>query len=100
MKLKSLILLISTLSLISTSAMAALAPNFQRAKEFSAVIAAVAGELPTHPITKVIYQNPDQYLVVAGPCTVRVSLKTKAMQDGMVGPRQFSVSLNNIRCKK
>jgi hypothetical protein len=38
----------------TTTADAALAPNYQRAKEMSAVIEAVAEQFPRHPVTKVI----------------------------------------------
>ncbi|MGU3576794.1 hypothetical protein ACLBWZ_14770 [Brucellaceae bacterium C25G] len=83
----------------STQAQAALAPNYQRAKEMTAIIEAVATEIPTHPITKIIYQKPDQYQVVAGSCSVRAKIVTLPTRDKMVGARQFEVQLSKPRCK-
>jgi hypothetical protein len=85
---------------ISTHASAALAPNYQRAREMTAVIDAVAAQLPQHPITKIIYQKPDQYRVVAGPCSVDVSIVSAPPKPGLVGPRQFDVKLGVPRCKR
>lgn len=100
--MKTIALTISALSMaiISTSSQAALAPNYQRAAELTAVIDAVAAELPKHPITKVIYQKPDQYQIVAGPCAIRATITSKTPESGMVGPRQFDVNLSRPRCGK
>ncbi|MBC8717487.1 MULTISPECIES: hypothetical protein [Brucella/Ochrobactrum group] len=78
---------------------AALAPNYQRAKELSAVIEAAAQSMPQHPIDKIIYQKDDQYQVIAGPCTIRATIVSKPMKNGMVGPRQFDVKLGKARCR-
>ncbi len=96
-----LTLALSTLSLflITTSSQAALAPNYQRAKELNAVIDAAAAALPQHPINKVIYQKEDQYQVIAGPCSLRASIASKPMKNGMVGPRQFEEKLGQKRCR-
>ncbi|WOC15015.1 hypothetical protein [Pseudochrobactrum sp. MP213Fo] len=85
---------------MSSASLAALAPNYQRANEFIAVINAAAGALPQQPITKVIYQKDDQYQVVAGKCSVQATLVTLASKPGFVGPRQFDVKLGTPRCKK
>lgn len=84
----------------TTTADAALAPNYQRAKEMSAVIEAVAEQFPRHPVTKVIYQKPDQYQVVTGPCSLRATIVNKPQKNTMVGPRQFEVRLSAFRCNK
>ena len=88
-----------TLLLIATSSHAALAPNYQRAKELNAVVEAAAAALPQHPISKVIYQKQDQYQVIAGPCSLRATIVSKPMKGGMVGPRQFEVKLGQSRCR-
>lgn len=100
--MKSLALAISAMGLVlaTSDANAALAPNYQRAKELTAIIDAVAAELPGHPITKIIYQKPDQYQVIAGPCSISASLITIPMKSGMVGARQFEVKLSPPRCRK
>ncbi|WP_435658008.1 hypothetical protein [Brucella pituitosa] len=94
-------LALSTLSLllITTSSQAALAPNYQRAKELTAVIEAAATALPQHPISKVIYQKEDQYQIIAGPCSLRATIVSKPMKNGVVGPRQFEVKLGQSRCR-
>jgi hypothetical protein len=87
---------------ISTHVSAALAPNYQRAREMTAVIDAVAAQIPQHPITKIVYQKPDQYRVVAGPCSVNatiVSAVSAPPKAGLVGPRQFEAKLGVPRCK-
>jgi hypothetical protein len=54
MRLNHAFVLASLLAFSTTAAYAALAPNYQRAKEMSAVIEAVAEQFPRHPVTKVI----------------------------------------------
>ncbi|MBN9047787.1 MAG: hypothetical protein J0H18_19305 [Rhizobiales bacterium] len=88
------------LLMIATTANAALAPNYQRAKEMTAIIEAVAEQVPVHPISKIIYQRPDQYHVIAGPCSIRATIVSKQQKKMMVGPRQFEVKLAPQRCDK
>jgi len=85
---------------LAPPASAALAPNFQRAKEMTAIIEAVAAKVPQHPITKVIYQKPDRYRVVAGPCSIDASIVTVPPKAGLAGPRPFEVKLGVARCKR
>jgi len=85
---------------ISTHVSAALAPNYQRAREMAAVIDAVAAQIPQHPISKIVYQKPDQYRVVAGPCSVNATIVSAPPKTGLVGPRQFEVKLGVPRCKR
>lgn len=82
----------------ATHAQAALAPNYQRAKEMTAIIEAVAEKIPNHPISKIIYQNADQYQIIAGPCSIRATIITKPEKPMMVGPRQFEVKLSPQKC--
>lgn len=82
----------------ATTAEAALPPNYQRAREMTAVIEAVAEQIAEHPISKIIYQKPDQYQVIAGPCSVRATIVSKQQKQMVVGPRQFEVKLSQRRC--
>lgn len=100
MRLNHAFVLTALLGFSTTAADAALAPNYQRAKEMSAVIEAVAEQFPRHPVTKVIYQDPDQYQVIAGPCSIRAKIVTRPQKQMMVGPRQFEVRLSPQRCGK
>ncbi|MGQ5718049.1 hypothetical protein [Pseudochrobactrum asaccharolyticum] len=85
----------------STASMAALAPQYQRANEMNAVITAVTETLsPYQPITKIIYQKDDQYLVVAGNCTITAKIVALPAKSGLVGSKQFNVQLGKQRCKK
>jgi hypothetical protein len=94
--------LLIALSIIAsaTGADAALAPNYQRAREMTAIIDAVAAQLPQHPITKIIYRKPDRYGVVAGPCSIEASIVPTPPKAGVLGPRQFEVKLGVPRCKR
>ncbi|MDM7851514.1 hypothetical protein [Pseudochrobactrum kiredjianiae] len=96
-----LIFAVVMLSGFSTVSMAALAPQYQRANELNAVITAVTETLsPYQPITKIIYQKDDQYLVVAGNCSISAKIVSQPVKPGIVGARQFNVQLGKQRCKK
>jgi len=53
-----------------------------------------------HPITKIIYQKPDRYRVIAGPCSIRASIVSTPTKAGLVGARQFTVRLGVPRCRR
>lgn len=95
-------ILIFTGLLVGTAAtaQAALAPNYQRAKEMTDIIEAVAEKVPAHPITKIIYQKPDQYQVIAGPCSIRANIVELPRKNEMVGSRAFIVKLTPPKCDK
>lgn len=100
MRLNSVLALTGLLSFTASAADAALAPNYQRAKEMTAIIEAVAEQVPVHPIAMIIYQRLDQYQVIAGPCSIRATIVSKPQKKMMVGPRQFEVKLSPQRCGK
>jgi hypothetical protein len=77
---------------------AALAPNYQRANELTAIVTAVAEAVPKNPIDKIIHQGRDRYTVVAGKCTVLARIVDLPAKPGLVGPRQFKVELDKPRC--
>ena len=96
-----LIVTILMLAGFSTVLMAALAPQYQRANEMNAVITAVTETLfPYQPITKIVYQKDDQYLVVTGNCTITAKIVALPAKAELVGPKQFNVQLGKQRCKK
>lgn len=76
-------------------ATAAVAPNYQRARELNAVIYAVA---VNYPIDKIISQGRDRYAVVAGKCTDIARIVGLPSKPGLVGPRQFEVELDKPDC--
>lgn len=80
------------------AAQAALAPNYQRANELTAIITAVAEAVPKYPIDKIINQGRDRYAVIAGECTVIARIVGLPAKPGLVGPKQFKVELERPRC--
>lgn len=90
---------LSAIALFSAGAShAALAPNYQRANELTAIISAVAAAVPKYPIDKIISQGRDRYTVVAGKCTVLARIVGLPSKPGLVGPKQFKVELDRPRC--
>jgi hypothetical protein len=81
----------------ATTANAALAPNYQRAREIAAVVEAVAALVESHPIDQVTALGADQYEVLAGPCGVVANL-VPLPSDGMAGPLKFTVELSEPDC--
>lgn len=82
----------------ASAAHAALAPNFQRANELTAIIGAVAEAVPKYPIDKIIKQGRDRYAVIAGECTIIARIVGLPAKPGLVGPKQFKVELERPRC--
>ncbi|OCP00749.1 MULTISPECIES: hypothetical protein [unclassified Ensifer] len=86
------------LLLAANQATAAVAPNYQRARELIAVINAVAAAVPKYPIDKIVSQGRDRYAVVAGKCSVIAKIIGLPSKPGLVGPRQFEVELDKPDC--
>ncbi len=91
---------LSGLLMLSTQAQAALSPNYQRARELTAVIEAVASAFPDRLVDKVQFVEDDKYEVTAGACRVIVTLETKPIEPGLVGPRQFDAGLPILSVNK
>lgn len=84
-----------------TAASAALPPWYQRAREFEAVVAAVADISAPDLIEKVEYVEADLYRVTYGHCAVAAWIRDVPPSEGrppMVGPRQFEVELGTPKC--
>lgn len=80
-------------------AKAALAPNYERARELTAAITAAAPLLPTRPIDGVDYVAPDRIRIRAGTCTLDVEI-VNVPRPGppMPGPRRFEAKPGTPRC--
>lgn len=78
---------------------AALAPNYQRARELSAVIDAVAALVEGYPIDEVAYRGDYLYEVTAGPCTVEAKIVTIPTPE-IAGPLKFRVEPGEPECKE
>lgn len=84
----------------SLSAQAALAPNYQRARELGAVVDAVAAAVERHAIDSVTYVGNARYEAVAGPCKIVARIVSEPMPDGMVGAARFRVELDEPECSE
>ncbi|MCR5856864.1 hypothetical protein [Mesorhizobium sp. J428] len=73
----------------ATAAQAALPPQFQRAKELTAVVDAAAGVLGIRPIESVQRLDIDLYRVQTETCVLDVRIDDLPTQPGLVGPRKF-----------
>jgi hypothetical protein len=96
-----LILSLAAGLLFTSSAFAALAPNYQREAELSAIISSdvVRDALGGRVIDSIEFESPDRYDVDADDCKVEVLLVNKPLPDGMVGARQFDVTVEKTDCK-
>lgn len=82
-------------------AWAALAPNYQRAAEQSAILAHpdVIGSFGMiEPIDRIEYVRPDLYRVIAGRCHIEVAIVDRPARPGIVGARQFEVRPSKKIC--
>lgn len=73
----------------ASAAQAALPPQFQRAKELTAVVDAAAGVLGMRPIESVQRLDVDLYRVQTETCVLDVRIEDLPTQPGLVGPRKF-----------
>jgi hypothetical protein len=79
---------------------AALAPNYQRARELGEVIDAVAAT-SMDPIDRVEFVDADLYRVRYGSCTVDariVDVPPEPSSEPVAGPRDFEVVLGDPKC--
>ena len=79
---------------------AALAPQYQRAKELQAVLSVASGLLD-QPIDKIEAIGPDEYQVTAGTCTLDVRIADDPAfkpEPGWAGPRQFLTIPGDMTC--
>ena len=98
-----LILAVAAMSVADCSlAWAALAPNYQRVAELSAILAHpdVMGAFGvTEPIDQIEYIRPDLYRVAAGRCYIEVAIVDRPARSNIVGGRQFEVRPSKKICR-
>jgi len=86
---------------LSSSAVAALPPHYQRLAELNAVlnstdVAQVFGIY--RPIEAVEYVAVDLYRVAAGDCHLFVTIVGRPLPEGFVGARQFDAVPGELIC--
>jgi hypothetical protein len=86
------------LAALTAPALAALPPEYQRERELTAVVGAVAGTGVV--VDAVAYLGDDVYRVTFGACTIDVTIVTDPPPSGepMAGPRLFHVELGDEVC--
>jgi hypothetical protein len=87
---------------VSVPASAALAPEYQRIREFEAILTnfEVLDALENgEPIDRIEHVSRDLYRVTAGNCSVEVMLADDPRADPEVaGPRQFVMQVGEAEC--
>jgi hypothetical protein len=84
---------------LPTVAVAALAPHYQRAREFTAVVEVATPLLDFMPIDAVERIDRDLFRVRAGACTLDVRIVDLPQSATIVGPRRFSVEPGERICE-
>jgi hypothetical protein len=82
----------------ATSAMAALPPQHQRAKELAAVIEAAVQVLQHRPIESITRIDNDLYRVESQTCTLDVDIVSPINAKPVLGPRQFTAQPRELEC--
>lgn len=96
---RRMVLSVMVVAAFATTADAALPPQFQRAKELTAVIDAAAGVLGARPIESVYRVEDDLYRVETAGCVLDVRIEGLPMPQGMVGPRRFKAVPGEPECQ-
>jgi 7,8-dihydro-6-hydroxymethylpterin-pyrophosphokinase len=82
----------------ATSALAALPPQHQRAKELNAVIEAAVRVLEHRPIESVTRIENDLYRVETETCMLDVDIVAPVNAKPVLGPRQFTAQPRELEC--
>lgn len=82
----------------ATSAIAALPPQHQRAKELAAVIEVAVQVLQHRPIESVTRIDNDLYRVESETCTLDVDIVSVVNPKPVLGPRQFTAQPRELEC--
>ena len=85
------------------SANAALAPNYQRARELTEIVNLAAAEFPEKLIEQVIHERDNIYKIVFDECSVSAHIvpeEAKATDTPILGPLQFTVKFETPVCEK
>lgn len=94
------LLALAAFALAAPPALAALAPQYQRAAEIKAVVADghIANAFDGAPIERVEFVRTDLYRVSAGACRLDVAIVGLPTPAGVVGPRRFRVRAGRKSC--
>lgn len=85
-------------TVFATSALAALPPQHQRAKELAAVIEVAVQVLQRRPIESITRTDNDLYRVETETCTLDVDIVTPVNAKPVLGPRQFTAQPRELEC--
>jgi hypothetical protein len=80
---------------------AALAPQYDRVKQFEAVLGSeVVEALGERPIDRIIRRKNGSFAVWAGECFVSVTLNAVPPEEGVMGPTTYEVAeVSRIACR-
>jgi hypothetical protein len=87
--------------LSSTSAHAALAPEWQRLAEFSKIVSSpeLVDNFPNRaPVDRIERIADDLYRVTAGTCSMDIRIVDKPVRDDVAGPRRFELAYGKAAC--
>lgn len=89
------------LGLGSTASQAALAPQYDRVKQFEAVLGSeVVEALGERPIDRIIRRKNGSFAVWSGECFVSVTLNAVPPEEGVMGPTSYEVAeVSRIACR-
>jgi hypothetical protein len=94
----SLILLLLSSLFTSARALAAMAPNYQRATELNAIVDFAAPLFSGESIDSIERVGPDHYIVRAGGCVVTLYIVELPADPLLVGSRNFEVKKGQQMC--
>jgi len=95
------LLLLLTLMYTGTS-LALLPPYYQSAKEITAMLndPKIAEKITSGRLIRSIEKTKSGYKIVAGTCTLQVTVKYLPQPQGFVGPAIFEFEAGELVCKK
>lgn len=94
------LILAGSAAAITTPALAALPPRYQRVAEMKAILddGTVMTALKDRPIDSITYVATDHYAVRAGPCRVDVRISDAFIGQMRPGPRNFRLRVGRATC--
>ena len=91
--------LVAAFAMRAGLAEAALPPQYERAREFAAVIDEATRQFGSQPIDAVERLTENEYRVRAGPCVVDIRIVVPTEPGSAPGPRAISVVAAEPRCR-
>lgn len=101
MKKTQALLLLITLGYTS-NILALLPPYYQSAKEITAILndPEIAEKISSGRLIKAIEKTESGYRILAGTCTLAVTIKYLPQPQGFVGPARFEFEAGDLICEK